>query len=166
MGPTPVRKINALDGRCNDCRDGTGSWSARSHTQRARIPTLAGDCIQPISVRALTCAHNSKSRSSRGRRRYTRPSRKVRNFFRIKILTCNPYGLKILQIISAKPAPVKASRGGGGEGVPGFTAFSQNETHSKPQFLDARQTIFSRLFHNLTRENLSVPSATGLRMVA
>jgi hypothetical protein len=35
-----------------------------------------------------------------------------------KILTSNPYVLKILQSIFAEPAPVKAFRRGGGRGVP------------------------------------------------
>jgi hypothetical protein len=40
------------------------------------------------------------------------------NSFVVKILTSKPLGLKILQTIFVKPAPVAAFRGGQGEGVP------------------------------------------------
>jgi hypothetical protein len=43
---------------------------------------------------------------------------KARKSFKLKILTSNPYALKILQTIFAAPAPVKAFRGMGGGGVP------------------------------------------------
>jgi hypothetical protein len=49
----------------------------------------------------------------------------------LKILTSKPLALKILRAIFAKPAPVKAFRGGGGRGVyPSTSRFSPNETPS------------------------------------
>jgi hypothetical protein len=41
----------------------------------------------------------------------------TRNSFVFKILTSNSYGLKILQTLFAKPAPVKPFQGVGGRGV-------------------------------------------------
>lgn len=55
---------------------------------------------------------------------------KADKFFVVKILTCKPLRLKILQSIFADPAPVKAFRGVGGGGYPKFLPISQNETHS------------------------------------
>ena len=47
-----------------------------------------------------------------------------RKSFKVKILTSNPYALKILQTIFANPAPVKAFSGGGGRGgTPRFQEF-------------------------------------------
>ena len=46
------------------------------------------------------------------------PLQEASKFFVIKILTSNPLGLKILQGIFAKPAPVKTFREGRGRGVP------------------------------------------------
>ena len=43
---------------------------------------------------------------------------KTRNSIVFKILTSNPYGLKILQTLFAKPAPVKPFQGVRGRGVP------------------------------------------------
>jgi hypothetical protein len=60
-----------------------------------------------------------------GARNYHRTHRK---FFVIKVLTSNSLALKILQTLFAEPAPVKAFRGGGGEGVPQTRHFSPSGT--------------------------------------
>ena len=48
--------------------------------------------------------------------------------FKVKILTSNPYALKILQTIFAAPAPVKAFRGWGEGGPPQFRNISRSES--------------------------------------
>lgn len=63
MGEAIVGTVSAPDRSCNDCRHSARSWSARSHTERARLPVFAGNSLQPISVRALA---PSKSRRPRG----------------------------------------------------------------------------------------------------
>jgi hypothetical protein len=54
-------------------------------------------------------------------------AKKSSNSFVVKILTSKPLGLKILQTLFAKPAPVKAFGGGGGGGMPQNARISQNE---------------------------------------
>jgi len=56
---------------------------------------------------------------------------KARKFFQLKILTSNPYGLKILQTVFADPAPVKAFQGVGGGGVPPLSPIFPKREASK-----------------------------------
>jgi len=69
---------------------------------------------------------------------------KARKLFEIKILTSNPYALKILQSFFAKPAPVAVSQKVGGGGYSSYRRFSQNGNCLK---LMARREISSAVFH-------------------
>jgi hypothetical protein len=68
------------------------------------------------------------------------------NPFVVKILTSNPYALKILQTLFAKPAPVKAFQRDRGRGVPTsipkFPKWSRARTHNSTQ----SENIFSPEF--------------------
>ena len=74
--------------------------------------------------------------------------------FKVKILTSNSYGLKILQTIFAAPAPVKAFRGMGGGGTPQFGEFRRQRGAEKalrgPLFRIYLQAVIHRLNRRLT----------------
>jgi hypothetical protein len=71
----------------------------------------------------------------------------TRNSFVFKILTSNSYGLKILQTLFAKPAPVKPFQGVGGRGVslttPDFPKWNTPESPSR----ELLSHFFSRFIH-------------------
>jgi len=71
-----------------------------------------------------------------------------------KILTSNPYVLKILQSIFAEPAPVKAFRRGGGRGYPKRRTLSRNETHSRALKRYSFKIFFRDNFHRNRRSKI------------
>ena len=66
---------------------------------------------------------------------------KARKLFVIKILTSNPWRLKILQTIFANPAPSKTFRGGGGGGIPDRPDFPETKL-PKIQFFQRFTNLF------------------------
>ena len=75
--------------------------------------------------------------------------------FGIKILTSNPYALKILQTHFAKPAPIKAFREGRGRGVPQNPNRFPNRNLQNVPPQSQVQKIFSV---SDLKENLVIPS--------
>ncbi len=105
-----------------------------NYARRTMLPTseihrqTLADVTSALALR-MKRADYCQGGSSRSRGQ-SRPC----NSFGIKILTSNPYALKILQTHFAEPAPVKVFARGGGGGYLRKTAVSQNgtpKTHSK-----------------------------------
>jgi hypothetical protein len=86
-----------------------------------RLFCLSGSAFGGISQLNVTSdlAHKKEKADHRHGEWGARASlQKACNSFVVKILTSNPYALKILQTLFAKPAPVKAFQRDTGRGVP------------------------------------------------
>ena len=73
------------------------------------------------------------------------------NSIAFKILTSNPYALKILQTIFAEPAPVKAFRGGWGRGVPSNLADFPKSTQAEKGSNQPSNQIYLEFFSTVAK---------------
>ena len=80
------------------------------------------------------------------------PRERLANLLLVKILTSTSHGLKISQIISAKPAPVKAFRGDGGRGTPTLPPFPKMKLIRNLNFLTEGQLFFASFPQSYSRE--------------
>jgi len=90
---------------------------------------------------------NLEGRKLPRRKQSTQSARKTRKIFEINILTSKPYGLKILQTIFAKPAPVAASETAEGRGTRFKAGFPKTEPVPKAKIRHCAKN-FKVLFQN------------------
>ena len=113
--------------------------------QQQRLPVRARSTFPHPDVTSDLDAKNQRADHRQGGGGAIGNRERGANSFVVKILTSKPLGLKILQTIFAKPAPVAAFRGVGAGGYPEICYFLPPCLRVSEPFGTARRNFFLRV---------------------